>query len=285
MIIERSDTRCIVVKLFPDKAGWQQSFLLSSDRHHDNVYCDQKLEKKHLDEAKERKAGIIDFGDLFCAMQGKYDPRASMGQFRPELRVSNYLDTLVDYVADFYLPYAEQFVMLGVGNHEDSIHDRHQTNLTARLVKKLQEAGSQALEGTYNGWVRFQFESANKHRQSINLWYTHGYGGGGPVTRDMIQAANRQVVYTDADIMCSGHTHDSWACTVRRESLTTQGKVRFKDIEVIKTGCYKDDYAAGAGYVARKGHPPKPMGGYWLTFKYSGAHNGSSITFETQRAK
>ena len=95
MNVERTDTRCIVVRLFPDKVGWSQTFLLSADRHHDNTYCDHALEKRHLEEAKERGAGIIDIGDLFCAMQGKWDKRASMSQFRPELRVTNYIDTLV----------------------------------------------------------------------------------------------------------------------------------------------------------------------------------------------
>ena len=51
--------------------GWEQWFLLSSDRHHDNAHADQKLEKRHLDQARERAAGIIDVGDLFCGLQGK----------------------------------------------------------------------------------------------------------------------------------------------------------------------------------------------------------------------
>ena len=56
---------------------WEQWFLLSSDRHHDNPKTRQDLEQEHLKEAKERNAGVIDIGDLFCAMQGKYDRRAS----------------------------------------------------------------------------------------------------------------------------------------------------------------------------------------------------------------
>ena len=61
-------------------AGWQQWFLLSSDRHHDNKMCDRRLEQQHLDLAAEREALICDFGDLFCAMQGKYDPRSDIWQ-------------------------------------------------------------------------------------------------------------------------------------------------------------------------------------------------------------
>ena len=48
---------------------WEQWVLLRSDVHHDNPKCDQDLERKHLDEAKECNAPIIDNGDLFCAKQ------------------------------------------------------------------------------------------------------------------------------------------------------------------------------------------------------------------------
>jgi hypothetical protein len=34
------------------------------------------MEKRHLELARKRNAVIIDGGDLFCAMQGKYDPRS-----------------------------------------------------------------------------------------------------------------------------------------------------------------------------------------------------------------
>ena len=53
------------------RSGWEQWFLLSSDRHHDNAHTNWAMETRHLDEAVQKNAGILDFGDLFCAMQGK----------------------------------------------------------------------------------------------------------------------------------------------------------------------------------------------------------------------
>jgi hypothetical protein len=55
---------------------WEQWVLLRSDVHHDNPKCDQDLERQHLQEALEYDAPIIDNGDLFCAMQGRWDKRA-----------------------------------------------------------------------------------------------------------------------------------------------------------------------------------------------------------------
>ena len=57
------------------KAGWEQWVLLRSDVHHDNPKCDQKLEKKHLEQAKEYNAIIIDNGDLFCDISKQFYPR------------------------------------------------------------------------------------------------------------------------------------------------------------------------------------------------------------------
>ena len=111
--------------------------LLTSDRHHDNPHCNQELEKKHLDEAKERNAVIIDYGDLFCAMQGKFDRRASKDDIRPEHQHGNYLDKLVATATEFYAPYANNFAVMGPGNHETAMLKHHETNLTERLVERL----------------------------------------------------------------------------------------------------------------------------------------------------
>ena len=103
----------LTVKFSGISSGWEQWFLLSADRHHDNIYCDRELEKKHLDQAKERGAYVLDFGDLFCAMQGKYDPRKSMDDIRPEDVGADYLDRIVRHAAEDYAPYAKQFILIG----------------------------------------------------------------------------------------------------------------------------------------------------------------------------
>ena len=59
-------------------------FLLSGDRHHDNPHADHALELKHLEMARSRNAGIIDVGDMHCAMEGKFDPRRNKAGIREE---------------------------------------------------------------------------------------------------------------------------------------------------------------------------------------------------------
>lgn len=247
-------------------SDWEQWYLLRSDAHWDNPDSNQDLQKQHLDEAIERKAGILDFGDLFCAMQGKYDKRSSKSKVREEHQVDNYLDSLVSTAADFHEPYAHNWVCQGSGNHETSIMKIHETNLLERLAQVLRDRTGAVFPLTgYTGWVWFRFRRGG-NKFAKRLWHCHGYGGGGPVTKDMIQR-NRQQGYIDADIMCSGHTHDQWVTYDVRMKLDSNGLVKRNRMAYVKCPTYKDEYKTGAGgWHIETGKPPKPLGAYWLRF-------------------
>ena len=174
--ISRNVTRITLnVKSTADAdAAW---VLLSSDRHHDNPKCLWDLEKKHLNEAVERNAVIVDYGDLFCAMQGRFDRRSSKEDLRPEHQKGDYLDALVRTATDFYGPYAHNFAVVGPGNHETAILKHHETNLTERFIERMNtEHGSNIQLGGYSGWVIFQVSygvrsnGTAQENQSVNLW-------------------------------------------------------------------------------------------------------------------
>jgi len=281
--IEKNHPVVTTLRMEVTGARWEQWFLLRSDAHHDNLHCNQEMERRHLEEAKARNAGILDFGDLFCAMQGKWDKRADQTQMREELRGSDYLDRLVSYCADFYRPYAANWILLAQGNHESAIQRRNETSLGERLAERLRVAGSPVVTGTYRGWIWFQFRIKGTQRHSLTLHYTHGYGGGGPVTRDVIQTA-RQMVYLDADFMVSGHSHDSWNLPIRRERLNHAGKPVLNDVEHVKCGGYKDEFSPGTGWANEKGFPPKPLGAYWLRFYCKPSQTRYAILHDLVRA-
>ena len=92
--------------------------LLVSDMHWDNPHCDRKLLARHLDQAVARNAPILSAGDLFCAMQGKYDKRSDKSCVLPEHQRGDYLDALVRTAVDWFEPYGKHLVLLGDGNHE-----------------------------------------------------------------------------------------------------------------------------------------------------------------------
>jgi hypothetical protein len=270
----------------PYRGSLNQKFLLTADRHWDNPLSNHKMQRRHLIQAKKEKTGILDFGDLFCAMQGKYDKRSNKEALRPEHQVDDYLDQLVSTAADFFEPFARNIIMIAMGNHETSIVERHETNLTNSLVRELNYRTSSAIyNGGYSGWVVFRFvDRVTKHVTTKKLWYIHGYGGGGPVTRGVIQSNRRAVYLPDADMVVSGHTHDEWVVPIARVRLDENHLPVHDDQLHIQVPTYKDEYGDGYNtWHIRSGRAPKPIGALWLQFSKEGAR--SPLTINVLRAK
>lgn len=271
-------------------SDWEQWVLLRTDVHHDNPKCRQDLEKKHLEQAKERNAIVIDNGDLFCAMQGKYDKRSNKDSLRPEHQTGKYLDALVNTAADFYGPYAHLFAVLGKGNHETAICGRHETDLTDRLAASLRERTKcNVLSGGYGGWVKFVFKfGKSQFRASKLLYHYHGTGGGGPVTRGVIQTNRMAVFNPDPDIIFTGHTHDEWIVPIQRQRVSDLG-IPYQDEQLhLRAPGYKDAWGDGCdGWEVEKMLGPKPIGSMWLRFTQECAtkHQRQRVVIEATRAK
>tara|TARA_R100000808_G_scaffold11642_1_gene29701 strand:+ start:4848 stop:5756 length:909 start_codon:yes stop_codon:yes gene_type:complete len=246
---------------------WEQWVLLTSDRHWDNPKSNRDLQKKHLDKAKERNAMVIDLGDLFCLMQGRYDPRGSKSSVREEHNVDHYLDAVIEDAIEYFSPYAENLVMVGVGNHEASVSRRCETDITRRFVEGLRGTCSNAtvLAGGITGFIKLIFTIGSR-RHNYLVDYHHGYGGGGPVTRNVIQS-NRRAVYSNADIVCQGHVHEAWQMPITKRTVTQSGYITHKTQWHLQVPSYKHHYGKGkVNWENLKGFPPKPVGCVWLRF-------------------
>ena len=243
------------------RSGSQFWVLLMSDEHQDNAECDRALLLRHHQEAQEKQAPIFKFGDTFCAMQGKWDKRSDQNQLRPEHRGNNYLDRLVNTAAELYAPYADNIALVTPGNHETSICGRHQTNLCERLIVKLREKSSVPHLGGYWGFVKFKFEFKSTH-ETLNLFYHHGYGGGGEVTRGLIDN-NRTRGQYNADIYYSGHIHRRNSDENIMTEVNGQGKIIQRPQLFLRGGTYKNETS---GWHAEGGRAGRPLGGYWLKF-------------------
>jgi len=249
--------------------NWEETkVLLISDLHWDNPKCDRDLLKKHLDQAVKGNHDILINGDLFCLMQGAYDPRKSKSDIRPEHNQANYFDAIINTAVDWFEPYAQHIKLIGYGNHETSILKRQETDIIERFVTLLNyKSGTNIQVGGYGGWVRYQFNDGNA-TQSFKIKYMHGFGGGGAVTRGTIQHNRMSVNVEGADAIWMGHVHEDYELTYTVEELTIKDTVQLRDILMIRTSAYKEEYGDGSkGWHIERGASPKPIGGRWLIMK------------------
>lgn len=259
---------------FTFNAGWEQYVLLASDIHYDNPHCDRALFKKHLEQARERDAPIIIPGDLFCVMQGKFDPRRSLSNVRPEHKTDDYLQAVVETTARDLAPYSDLIALIGYGNHETAITKNNGVDIIRWLCRELG-----VYRGGYRGFVRFLFEHEGKRsRQSRTMFYSHGAGGGGPVTRGVIKSNRRAAMVRNVDIVLAGHIHESWVLENPQLSLNEQHAVKHRTQFHIQCPTYKDEIGSGAhGWANEKEFPPKPLGGWWLKFSATSKHIRVSV--------
>lgn len=264
------------------KAGFEQSFLLTSDVHFDNPKCDRDLYFRHMDAAKETNSGVFCFGDFFCMMGGKYDPRRSKKGVRPEHNVNNYIDAVINDAAEQLAPYSKNLILFSDGNHETGIIKNLETDPLERFTGILNASNeAKLIHGRYQGFVRFRFTHESGGKTKTVLLYFHHGKWGGVVSKGTQSIARFASFVPQADIIVSGHTHDTWNAPEPQIRVKESGEVYLFEQEHIKTATYKEEFLAGEGWATERIVKPKPLGGYWLHFYYE----LGEIKFKLERAK
>jgi hypothetical protein len=210
-------------------------------------------------------------------MEGKYDPRKTYTNLRPEYievmkrqGTQSYFDVVVADMVEFYKPYASHFLVFGRGNHDTSIENHNGTSPISNLVYGLnteifKAGGSHIVQaGGYGGWVKFNFSQGKGARSSMRYKYFHGSGGDAPVTRGMINTARQAIYLPDADVVHNGHNHQSYITSIARERLNDSGKIQFDVVDYVRTPGYNQGYGDGHSGWEAEGHPPKPIGCVWM---------------------
>ena len=282
MEIKKENDRCIEISVDYRGNNFEKWFLLTADQHFDSTHCDRRLLKRHHEQALKREAGIFCFGDLFDVMQGKNDRRGSKGDLREEYKGGNYYDRVVDDAIKFYQPYAQNYVAITYGNHETSIIKHQETDVLKRLVDGLNSGGSSVELGAYSGWIVFRFHRRGERVRKFRLFYHHGSGGGGPVTKGVIQTNRRAVYLPDANIIVTGHIHEAWHLETVQERINGVNTPYLSTQHHVQLATYKEEYLDGVGWHVERGAPPKPLGGYWLRFVFN---KRDDVHFQVIRAQ
>ena len=261
--------------------GKEAEYLLISDLHLDNPKCKRKLLTRHLDQAKEKGAKVFINGDLFCAMQGNKDRRASKADLMVRHLGMNYFDLIVDDAIEFFTPYKDIIAMVGYGNHETSIIKHNETDLLSRFVYSFNERNKANIElGGYGGWIKIRCNDHGNHYVNYIIKYIHGWGGGGPVTKSLIQDNRMKVRTEGADLIWKGHIHDYVATPTVVESYErSRNDVILHTVWHLSTPTYKEEYGEGTGgFHVERGRGPKPLGGAWLKVRTNRDYtNGDKI--------
>lgn len=260
-----------MVRAIKHECNSGDQFALLADIHLDNPKADLDYFHKVMKESVKRNAKVIIAGDLFCAMQGKFDRRASKDDLRPEHWGGNYFDKIVNWMFEQLRPYAHNILLISYGNHETSILKHHETDLIDRVVTLLNfNTGSDIQIGAYACWINFFVHEPTRRTSKVSskMYIFHGAGGGGPVTKGVIQNQRLDAMISNADITLCGHVHEKYILETAKEHLkvTTAGlEVVSRPVYHVRTSTFKDESMQGIGFHTERGAPHKPLGGYWMS--------------------
>jgi len=246
--------------------------MLSSDWHFDSVKCDRNLLTRHLTRANQDGAVVLVAGDVFDAMQGRFDPRKSYTNLREEYKVADYYDAIADDAAVFLSQFNRCKFILAMGNHETAVLKNASTHLINTTAKELRHRGIEAFNAGYYGWLHILSKDEHgKGRAKQRIYWHHGHGGNAPVTRGVI-STNRQAVFLrNADIVLNGHNHQQYHVTIKEYGLTIRGQEYTSVVHYLRTPGYKMSGLENGdemGYDIEKHPEPLPRGSAFVDLRY-----------------
>lgn len=90
------------------------------------------------------------------------------------------------------------------------------------------------------------------------------------MTKGAIQMQRMSSYVEGADMVWLGHVHEDNEITYQVERMNQDNKVHLKEVLMIRTATYKEEYGdkkdgyGAKGWMVERGSPPKPLGGRWL---------------------
>jgi len=109
----------------------------------------------------------------------------------------------------------------------------------------------------------------------------HGFGGGGISTKGVPQFNRMASMVEGANLIWMGHVHEDYEVTTSIETLNHFQKVELRDVLMVRTSTYKEEYNEGkGGWHVQKGLQPKVLGGRWLEL-----HPERIVKYRKERVK
>ena len=243
-----------------------ERMLFISDVHYDAVKCDRDMLRRHLNQAKKDGASVFIFGDWFDLMQGKWDPRGTYSDLRPEYKSIRYLDDVIDDTVAFFENYKGVIRFMGRGNHETNIEKRMHTSPLDRVAALHNANGGNITVAGYAGWLLMNMVRGNGRTRAVSkVHYHHGYGGNAPRSKGVLAVDIDQMQFPDADIIVRGHTHQKWMVPSVVDRCSSNGVLSQQRVSHLRLGSYKKLGDRFGGWSTEKGFNTPTLGGWWLT--------------------
>ena len=262
-----------VVRLMYEGVG-QYLFYLGADDHFGGDDFNQKSFVQYHDEAANRGAVILKFGDQVGAITHR-DPRYSARTVKDSLKKDYFVNAVLDELVELWKPYVDHVGGFGMGNHEVSFLKFYGVNLIMMLIARLNALRSKKLRPIayldYCGfiWMTFKSSATNGSYSGYKAAYHHGFGSNAPVTEGIIAAKRFLNNVDDVDLLIVAHLHKNWSIRTERFRLNRQGNVVCRPVRLVQVGTHQQTYKEpgdfNMSWAETKGFPPAPYGGVFLT--------------------
>lgn len=254
--------------------GEPKDWFLASDLHLGSINSDLQKIKEQFDIALKYGADILINGDVFdCIGHGdkRYMPGILSGNLANEADLTSGIVALGELVL---LPYVKNIRVIGIGNHEESWIKYCKVDPVRLLIDRLNSKGGHIVHGSFWGYIKtdFRVERHGKvHKSTHRLLYFHGAGGDSPITKGTVDFARKASEF-DFDALTFGHKHNLLASVDQVGTMTNKGCYKERRRLSLQTGSYFQNYKGlkkgeelAYSYAAQRAHPPKPIGGLFLT--------------------
>jgi hypothetical protein len=233
------------------------------DIHGGALGCAEDRIKREINIIKERENSfVIGMGDyLDCIV--KDDKRFSSGGLAEWMRdkQDDIIETQRKWAVELFTPIKDKIICMLTGNHEETIHDKHQDNIGLHICDDLGVP-----YGGYQAFINLTFDregSNESHRYIIHAW--HG-DGAAQTEGARLMRLMRLVNDVEAHVYLMGHLHAMTSHTPDRLVLRN-GKIKSIELQATMTGSWLKGYTQPPkgkhlppNYIEKKGYKPSRIG-------------------------
>lgn len=196
--------------------------------------------------------GLGDYIEAISYQDKRFDPAELAQPIAPEHLQNPFYEQALRFVK-LMEPTRGKWLCFLSGNHEERA--MHYTNFNPLPIIAERLGAPYHGESDCGGWVRLRLWDGDKQRNALDLFLSHGAGGGELRGGDTLRR-NRLLLRKQADIVATGHGHKADAFPDSVECIDPMGY----EHNSIRWSVECFPLAGKHGYLARQGGNAPPIG-------------------------